>query len=378
MGNGFDRFIDRHNTNSIKWDFTREDELPMFIADMDFESAPAVKDRIEKRLQHPVYGYTKTPDELINSFISWFKEEYDFELEKEWVVPISGIVPALAVVSNLRGGSSITVTPNYHMLLDAPEKAGNKMIRVPLRNDNEYYTFDFDALSKALLPDTKLFYLCNPQNPVGRIYTHKELQEVSSFAKENDLVVISDEIHCELVYDRKHIPFLTVDEYAKETSISFYAPGKTYNIPGVSLAFAIIPNEWIRKEFNRISYALGHPGVFNIEAGIAAYSESKEWRLELIRYLKENRDYLEAELKKRFPKALFTHTEATYLQWVNFGEGIDGDYLRKNAKVWLTDGKDFGGEGYVRINFGCPRGCITEALDRIESALAAEKERKYG
>ena len=221
MGNGFDRFIDRHNTNSIKWDFTREDELPMFIADMDFESAPAVKDRIEKRLQHPVYGYTKTPDELINSFISWFKEEYDFELEKEWVVPISGIVPALAVVSNLRGGSSITVTPNYHMLLDAPEKAGNKMIRVPLRNDNEYYTFDFDALSKALLPDTKLFYLCNPQNPVGRIYTHKELQEVSSFAKENDLVVISDEIHCELVYDRKHIPFLTVDEYAKETSISF-------------------------------------------------------------------------------------------------------------------------------------------------------------
>ena len=264
------------------------------------------------------------------------------------------------------------------MLLDAPEKAGNKMIRVPLRNDNEYYTFDFDALSKALLPDTKLFYLCNPQNPVGRIYTHKELQEVSSFAKENDLVVISDEIHCELVYDRKHIPFLTVDEYAKETSISFYAPGKTYNIPGVSLAFAIIPNEWIRKEFNRISYALGHPGVFNIEAGIAAYSESKEWRLELIRYLKENRDYLEAELKKRFPKALFTHTEATYLQWVNFGEGIDGDYLRKNAKVWLTDGKDFGGEGYVRINFGCPRGCITEALDRIESALAAEKERKYG
>ena len=338
MAKGFDRFIDRHNTNSIKWDFTREDELPMFIADMDFESAPAVKARIEKRLQHPVYGYTKTPDELINSFISWFKEEYDFDLEKEWVVPISGIVPALAVVSNLRGGSSITVTPNYHMLLEAPEKAGNKMIRVPLRNDNEYYTFDFDALSKALLPDTKLFYLCNPQNPVGRIYTQKELQEVSSFAKENDLVVISDEIHCELVYDRKHIPFLTVDDYAKENSISFYAPGKTYNIPGVSLAFAVIPNEWIRKEFGRISYALGHPGVFNIEAGIAAYSESKKWRLELIKYLKGNRDYLESELKKRFPKALFTHTEATYLQWVNFGEGIDGDYLRKNAKVWFTDG----------------------------------------
>ena len=378
MAKELDRFIDRHHTNSIKWDYTNEDELPMFIADMDFESAPAVKARIEKRLQHPVYGYTKTPDELINSFISWFKEEYDFDLEKEWVVPISGIVPALAVVSNLRGGSSITVTPNYHMLLEAPEKAGNKMIRVPLRNDNEYYTFDFDALSKALLPDTKLFYLCNPQNPVGRIYTQKELQEVSSFAKENDLVVISDEIHCELVYDRKHIPFLTVDDYAKENSISFYAPGKTYNIPGVSLAFAVIPNEWIRKEFGRISYALGHPGVFNIEAGIAAYSESKKWRLELIKYLKGNRDYLESELKKRFPKALFTHTEATYLQWVNFGEGIDGDYLRKNAKVWFTDGKSFGGEGYVRINFGCPRGCITEALDRIESALAAEKERKYG
>lgn len=378
MAQGFDRHFDRHGTDSIKWDLTREDELPMFIADMDFESAPAVKERIENRLKHPVYGYTRTPDELIESFIYWFKEEYDFNLEKEWVVPISGIVPALAVVSNLGGGSSITVTPNYHMLLDAPEKAGNKMIKVPLRNDDEYYTFDFDALSKALLPDTKLFYLCNPQNPVGRIYKQDELEQVSSFAKDNDLIVISDEIHCELVYDRKHIPFVTVNDQAKENSISFYAPGKTYNIPGVSLAFAVIPNEFLRKEFNRISYALGHPGVFNIEAGIAAYSQSKVWRLGLIKYLKENRDYLKTELKRRFPDAVFTHTEATYLQWIKFGKGIDAEFLRKNAKVWLTDGKDFGGEGYVRLNFGCPRDYITEALDRIERVVSTGEEKKYG
>ena len=359
MPTAFDEHIDRHGTSSIKWDIAAQDELPMFIADMDFISAPAVKRRIAARLEHPVYGYTRTPELLLKSFIDWFEEEYDYSLKKEWVVPITGIVPALSVASNIGGGSSIAVTPNYHMLLDAPGKAGNVMIRVPLHNEDEYYTFDFEALKKALLPDTKLIYLCNPQNPVGRIYKLSELQQLEEFARENKLTVISDEI-----------PFVTVGEYARDNSITFYAPGKTYNIPGVSIAFAVIPDESLRNEFHRLSYAMGHPGLFNIEAGIAAYSESKGWRKELIEYLRGNRDYLESELGKRFRDARFTHTEATYLQWVNFGEGIDAAFIRKNAKVWLTDGKDFGAEGYVRINFGCPRDYITEALNRIEKAIA--------
>jgi len=365
----FDQEIERRGTSSIKWDLSEENEIPMFIADMDFPSAPAVKKRIEERLKNPVYGYTRTPKLLIDSFINWFREEYQFELKPEWVLPISGIVPALAVVSNIGNGSSITVTPNYHMLLDAPEKAGHKMIRVPLKNADEYYQFDFEALAGALEEDTKLFYLCNPQNPVGRIYKKEELEEVSRFAYEHNLIVISDEIHCELVYDRKHVPFITVDDHAFHNSISFYAPGKTYNIPGVSMAFAVIPNQELRKEFEKQSYALGHPGVFNIEAGIAAYSESNEWRRELIEYLRSNRDYLETEIKKRFPLAKLTHTEATYLQWVNFGAGIDAKFIRSHAGVWLTEGKDFGGEGYVRINFGCPKSYIREALDRIEKAV---------
>ena len=372
MSNTFDEHIDRRGTSSIKWDITAQDELPMFIADMDFVSAPAVKKRIADRLEHPVFGYTKTPQQLVDSFINWFSGEYVYDLKREWVVPITGIVPALSVVSNIGGGSSITVTPNYHMLLDAPGKAGNHMLRVPLHNENEYYTFDFEALKKALLPDTKLIYLCNPQNPVGRIYSLSELRQFEQFARENNLTVISDEIHCELLYDSKHIPFLTVGKYSRDNSISFYAPGKTYNIPGVSMAFAVIPDDDLRNEFNRLSYAMGHPGLFNIEAGIAAYSESASWRKELIEYLRGNRDYLESELGKRFKDARFTHTEATYLQWVNFGEGIDAGFIRKNAKVVLTDGKDFGAEGYVRINFGCPRDYITEALDRIEKAIANE------
>ena len=373
MSTAFDEHIERHGTSSIKWDIAGNDELPMFIADMDFISAPAVGKRIAARLEHPIYGYTRTPDLLLKSFINWFKEEYDYELSREWVVPITGIVPALSVASNIGGGSSIAVTPNYHMLLDAPGKAGNRMIKVPLHNDNEYYTFDFDALKKALLPDTKLIYLCNPQNPVGRIYKLSELKRLEEFAKENKLTIISDEIHCELLYDARHIPFITVGDYALDNSVTFYAPGKTYNIPGVSIAFAVIPNANLRDEFNRLSYAMGHPGLFNIEAGIAAYSESKGWRKELIEYLRGNRDYLESELGKRFKDARFTHTEATYLQWVNFGEGIDASFIRKNAKVWLTDGKDFGAEGYVRINFGCPRDYITEALDRIEKAIAENR-----
>lgn len=367
----FNKIVNRRGWDSIKWDHVGQDDIPMFIADMDFESAPAVKKRIENRIKHPVYGYTMTSQLLYDSFIEWFQNEYGVTIDCEEMEVINGIVPALAVVSNLQKGSSITVSPNYHYILDAPIRAGNEMIVAPLRNTDEFYELDFEALQNCLRPDTKIFYLCNPQNPVGRVYTREELQKVSEFAKKNHLLVISDEIHCELVYDRKHTPFFTVDEYARNNSITFMAPSKTCNIPGVSLAIAIIPSLELREKFRGEGYAMGHPGIFNIEAGIAAYKESREWKIELLEYLKGNRDYLEKELKARFPKIKITHTEGTYLQWASFSEygEFDAEFFRKKAKVVLSDGKDFGAPGYVRINFGCPRGIIKEALDRMEQSF---------
>lgn len=369
----FDREINRYNTHSYKWDLLGEDYLPLWVADSDFEVPPAVTQRLKKRIEHGIYGYFLTGNEIYDTLINWFWEEYETKVpDKSWIKLVPGIVPALAVASNIGGGKSITNIPNYCNLLDAPKSAGNEMIRVSLRNEDEYYTIDFEALEEAVTEDTKVFYLCNPHNPIGRVYTRWELEQVSAFAKKHQLVVVSDEAHCEVVYEGSHIPFFTVDDYAREHSITLYSNGKLCNVPDVILAFAIIPNPELMAEFERFGYALGEEHVLNVEAGVATYGESKEWKKQLLVYLKENRDYLEKELKMRFPKAKVVHLESTFLEWVDFreyGEDVNANYFLEKAKVFLTDGSDFGAEGYVRINFATRREIIRQALDRMEQAL---------
>lgn len=369
----FDKPIERLNTHSYKWDLKGEEYLPLWVADADFEVAPAVTERIRKRMEHGIYGYFLTGNEIYDTLSKWFAEEYQAEVPgKEWIKIVPGIVPALAVASNIGGGKSMTNTPNYCNLLDAPVSAGNEMIRVPLANNDEYYTIDFDALEAAVTEDTKVFYLCNPHNPVGRVYTLEELKQVSAFAKKHNLLVVSDEAHCEVVFEGKHIPFFTVDEYAREHSITLYSNGKLCNVPDLILAFAVIPNKELKDEFERLGYAFGEEHVLNVEVGVATYGESKEWKQQLLAYLKDNRDYLESELKRRFPKAKVVHLQSTYLEWVDFrayGQNIDAKFFYSKAKVFLTDGEDFGGTGYVRINFATRREIITQALDRMEEAL---------
>lgn len=369
----FDKPIDRINTHSYKWDLKGEEYLPLWVADADFEVAPAVTERIRKRMEHGIYGYFLTGNEIYDTLSRWFEEEYGAKVPgKEWIKIVPGIVPALAVASNIGGGKSMTNTPNYCNLLDAPVSAGNEMIRVPLANNDEYYTIDFDALEAAVTEDTKVFYLCNPHNPVGRVYTLGELKQVSAFAKKHNLLVVSDEAHCEVVFEGKHIPFFTVDEYAREHSITLYSNGKLCNVPDLILAFAVIPNKELKDEFERLGYAFGEEHVLNVEVGVATYGESREWKQQLLQYLKDNRDYLESELRRRFPKAKVVHLQSTYLEWVDFrayGEQVDAKFFYNKAKVFLTDGEDFGGTGYVRINFATRREIITQALDRMEAAL---------
>ncbi len=370
----FDKEINRLNTNSYKWDLMGEDYLPLWVADSDFEVPPAVTERLKKGIEHGIYGYFLTGNEIYDVLSLWFKEEYGAEVPgKRWIKLLPGIVPALAVASNIGGGKSIVNTPNYCNLLEAPETAGNVMIRVPLRNDNEYYTIDFEALEEKITEDTKVFYLCNPHNPVGRVYTLDELKKVSEFAKKHELIVVSDEAHCEVVFEGEHIPFFMVDDYAREHSITLYSNGKLCNVPDLILAFAVIPNKELKEEFERLGYAFGEEHILNVEAGIATYGESKEWKKQLISYLKANRDYLENELKLRFPRAKVVHLESTFLEWVDFrsyGEDVNADFFKENARVFLTDGEDFGGTGYVRINFATRRAILTEALDKMERALA--------
>ena len=371
MAFDFDTPILRRGTDSIKWDSFPPEYLPMFVADSDFAVPQEITAALIARAEHPVYGYSRPNDALFEAFLGWHERTYGVRPDRDWLVLLPGIVPALAVASRLTEGKSLTVTPNYPMLLNAPERAGREMLTVPLRNDKERYYFDFDALQDALTEDTKLFYLCNPQNPVGRVYTRKELEEVSAFAEKNGLTVISDEIHCELVYDHAHTPFFSVSDYAREHSITLMAPGKTYNIPGVALAFAIIPNAALKEQFQKLGYAMGHPGIFETAAATAAYRDGGPWRDALVNYLRDNRDLLAHALARCFPKAKIPHTEGTYLQWVDFREyGLQnaGDF-RERAKIIVNDGTQFGAAGYVRINFACTRATLTEALDRIEHAV---------
>jgi len=367
----FDMPICRRGTDSIKWDSFPPEYLPMFIADSDFAVPEAITAALLKRAEHPIYGYSRPGEALYDVFLDWHERAYSLRPERDWLTLLPGIVPALAAASLAAEGRSLTVTPNYPMLLNAPERAGREMLTAPLKNDGERYSFDFDALQKALTGDTRLFYLCNPQNPVGRVYTREELEELSRFAQRYGLTVISDEIHCELVYDRPHTPFFTVSDYAREHSITLMAPGKTYNIPGVALAFAIIPDPGLRERFRRAGFAMGHPGIFETAAAAAAYRDGGPWRDALTDYLRGNRDYLEDQLRRRFPRAHFPHTEGTYLQWVDFrAYGLSGaDAFRTKTKIIVNDGASFGGPGYVRINFGCRRATLTEALDRIEKAV---------
>jgi cystathionine beta-lyase len=372
----FDKEINRLNTHSYKWDLLGEEYLPLWVADSDFKVAPAVIARLQKRLDHGIFGYFLTGNEIYDSLIGWFDRIMNVSVpDKSWIKLLSGIVPALAVASNLGNGKSITNTPNYVGLLEAPGSAGNELIRVPLKNEDEHYTIDFEALQAAITEDTKIFYLCNPHNPVGKVYTLEELKAVSEFARKNNLIVISDEAHCEIVFEGKHIPFFAVDDYARENSITIYSNGKLCNLPDLILSFAVIPNEELRKKFEKAAYALGEEHVLNVEAGIACYSEIDDWKAELLDYLKGNRDYLETELRKRFPKAKMPHSEATYLQWVDFtpyGEHVNAGFFKNKAKIFFTPGKGFGDRNYIRINFGTQRSVLEKALDLMEKTMKEE------
>ncbi|ADY55298.1 Cystathionine beta-lyase [Syntrophobotulus glycolicus DSM 8271] len=372
MNYDFDEKINRRGTGSVKWDTYGNEYIPMFIADMDFKPSPQIVAALKDRTAHEVYGYTRPDRLLYETIANWFYQTYHYVLEESWIRLLPGIVPALAVAAHIAPGKAAANTPNYPMLLQGPVRAGKELILSPLKETNDYYEMDFADLEQRLTSDTDIFYLCNPHNPVGRVYQKDELAGLSRFAQDNDLLVIADEIHCELVFDRPHIPFLTVDEYAKQHSITLMSPSKTYNIPGLGMAFAIIPNPDLRKKFAQISYALPHPGFFGLEACKAAYGNSGQWRDELVAYLQSNRDYLEEELTQRFPKAKFTHVEGTYLQWIDFRPyGIKDPHgrLLHEAKIALSDGRDFGLDGYVRLNFGCRRELLAEALQRIGSVI---------
>jgi cystathionine beta-lyase len=383
----FDRVVDRTGTESLKWVYPRkvlkvEDAIPMWVADMDFEAPPAVVEALSRRAAHGVFGYPLVPPSFFAAAIDWLKRRHGWTVEKKWMAMTPGIVPALnyAVRAFTKPGDGVIIqTPVYHPFYYAIENNGRRVVRNPLRFDGRRYTMDLDDLRTKIDAPGQVLILCSPHNPVGRVWTREELEALARIAVERDLLVISDEIHHDLVYRGHHHQVLAAlsPELAQQT-ITCIAPSKTFNIPGLATAAVVSPNPDLLKKFEdeaeRAGFDLGQ--VFGIVGFEAAYTHGEDWLEELLPYLEGNVDFMENSFEERIPRIRLIRPQGTYLALLDCrGLRLEAsqlnDFFLKKARVYFSDGKIFGEEaaGFVRINFGCPRSVLREALERIERAV---------
>ena len=372
----FDTLIDRRNTGSIKWDkYAGQDVIPMWVADMDFRSPPAVMQALHERVDHGVFGYTpKPPAALVDTVLSRLASEYHWQIEPDWLVWLPGLVCGLNVVSRAIGEAGcdiLTAVPVYQHLFDAAPNVGKQAVCAPLARDGARWTFDFDALEQAITPNTRLFMLCNPHNPVGRMWNREELLALAEFCERHDLVICSDEIHCQLVLDssKQHLPIASLDPAIAKRSITLMAPSKTYNLPGLGCAFAIIPDPQLRAQIMAAKQGIvPHVNALGYTATLAAFRDSDDWLAALLDYLRGNYQLL---LDTHLPGLSISPIEATYLAWIEVHDPALGNpmTLFEQAGVGLSPGDQFLGTGFVRLNFGCPRSRLQEALSRIRQAV---------
>lgn len=378
MPYNFNEVINRKNTDSFKWDFFQDPEgtIPMPVADMDFRSPEPILQALRDVTEHGVFGYSIVPEELKDILQERLERLYGWKTEKEWQVWIPGLVPAITATCRAIGevgDAVLTSIPVYHPFHLAPGYVGKKLHTFPLIEVENRWTFDFEALEKAITEDTKLFMLCNPYNPAGTVFTREELEKLLNICQRHEIVICADEIHCDLILDNnlKHIPIASLSQVAENMTITLLAPSKTFNIAGLGCSVAIIPNSALRQKFNAAKDGFFPPlPRHSMVAALSAYRDCEDWRLQLIDYLKANHDYMYQELNgykglKMFP------LEATYLAWIDAREtGIDDIQERiLKAGVRLMDGKIFMGEGFLRLNFACPKSVLEEAVKRIKIAL---------
>jgi len=381
----FDQPLDRRGTDSIKWGkYAGRDVLPLWVADMDFAAPPPVIDALQKRIAHGVFGYGHPWPSLVESVLAHLEGEYDWAIEPEWIVWLPGLVSGLNVACRAVDGEVLTATPIYPPFLSAPRFSGKKLNRAELACTDGRWQWDKIALQNASTTATDLFLLCHPHNPVGRCWNEEELRDLAAFAEQNDLIVCSDEIHCGLVLDadKRHIPFASLSPDAAKRSITLMAPSKTYNIPGLGCAFAVIPDPALRHRFLRaMDGIVPHVNVLGLAACEAAYRDCGEWHGELIAYLRVNRDRVAAATQGDFLRgavngqkgAKMSHVEATYLAWIDVRElGLANPAAHFEAHgLGLSDGADFGAPGWLRFNFGCNRATLDEALERFAAGCQA-------
>ena len=388
----FDKALDRTNTNCEKWDnlmevFGRDDVVPLWVADMDFASPPEIVAALAERVQHPTYGYTFASQSLREAAAGWVERRYGWEISPECVVITPGVIPGLAmsVLAYTQPGDGVIVqSPVYPPFFEVVEGNGRRVLNNELKMVDGRYAMDWDDLQAKLDDGARLVLLCSPANPVGRVWTDDELARLSSMCAPREAIVASDEIHCDIVYPgATHIPFGSVGQGAANRSVTLMAPSKTFNVQGLATSIAVIPSERLRNRFVRVrtGLGLGQGNVFGLAALEAGYGEGNAWLDRAVRYLEGNLRYLQDFAKSRLPGITVAPAEGMYVVWMDcrrlgrkFGLDADGlgDFFVNRARVGLSDGRMFGpgGEGFFRINIGCPRATLKEGLERIAEAIA--------
>ncbi|EJO5346567.1 pyridoxal phosphate-dependent aminotransferase [Clostridium botulinum] len=388
MKYNFDKIVSRDNTNCSKWNFNKEtfgyeDIIPMWIADMDFETVPEVKEEMIKRAQHGIYGYTATTESYYEEVVKWMKKRHRWNIKKEWIANTPGIVMAVNTIVRTftnAGDKVLLQRPIYYPFFKAINNNGCHIVNNPLKFDGKRYEMDLEDLDKKLSdPRVKIMILCSPHNPTGRVWTKEELVNVGKLCLEHNVLVISDEIHSDLIYKpNKHVPFASICEQFEDITITCTAPSKTFNLAGLQGSNIIIPNKKLRNEFKISMENIGISGL-NIFASIAcetAYKHGEQWLEELLNYLQLNKEFAKKFIQEKIPMLKVIDSEGTYLLWIDCRElkmskNELKEFMLKEAGVAFDEGYIFGQEavGFERMNIACPRQLLQEALKRIEKAV---------
>lgn len=380
----FDKIIERRGTNCVKWDsdFVTEQVTPMWIADMDFEVAPAIQRRLKERAEHGVFGYQFLSDRYYEAVIDWMKCRHQLELEREWIcyVPnvVLGLTLAIRTISN-PGDELIICTPVYGPFYRSIEDTGRVVVESPMKNDNGYYTIDFEDFERRITKNTKAMILCNPHNPVGRVWTKEELKKLADICLRHNLYIISDDIHSELVTkNHPHTFIAAISKEVEDRCITFTSPSKAFNLASVHVANCLISNPELRERFQEIcnkSHATEN-NAFSEAALCGAYEESADWLDELNAYIEGNFDEAVSYIQKEIPEITVHKPEGTYLLWLDFRKlGLSDEkiheFLLEECHLAVNEGTFFGkeGSGFVRMNVACPRALMRASLERLKEKL---------
>lgn len=388
MSFDFDTVVDRRGTNSLKYDFSRErgkpeDILPLWVADMDFPTAPPILERLEKTVRHGIFGYSEGKEDYFQAVSGWYREHFQWEVERKWLVKTPGVVFAIAAAIRAftkEGDSILLQQPVYYPFREAIIDNKRNLVNSPLQMVNGHYEIDFDDFERKIKENhVKMFLLCSPHNPGGRVWKEWELRKIGDICVENDVIVVSDEIHSDFVWeDHKHLIFSSLSpEYAQRT-ITCTSPSKTFNLAGLQISNIFIPNQKMRRAFRQQMAAVGYSqvGIMGLVAGQAAYEKGEEWLLAVKDYIWDNFLFLKEYIEKYMPQIHVIVPEGTYLVWLDFRDlGLTENEREKmivhKARLWLDSGVMFGedGEGFERINIACPRKILERALEQLREAL---------